>query len=93
MDHVHDAPKPTTPLALGVVGLGQRLISAPIRSRTIPATSPGWAWRPKAAFENTNSPSTITSNRPFDDGMSSIVLMIGAHPVSNSSVRPTARGT
>jgi hypothetical protein len=68
-------------------------MTGPILRSTIAVISPGLAWRPSAALEKINSSSSVTSNRPFDDGINSIAEMIGAHPVSSASVRPTARGT
>jgi len=70
-----------------------RSMTCPILRSTIALTSPGVACRPVAAFEKMSSPSRVTSNRPFDDGVNSIERMIGAQPVRSSSARPTARGT
>ncbi len=72
---------------------GYRGMGGPIFPSTIAAISPGLACRPSAAFEKISSPSRVTSNRPFDDGVISSPAMIGAQPVRSSSARPTARGT
>ena len=40
----------------------------------------------RAALEKMSSASRVTSNRPPDEGRSSMVSMIGAHPLSSSSV-------
>lgn len=70
-----------------------RGISGPSFSRASATTSPGSAWRPRAALEKIGSPSIVTSKRPLSAGIRSRRSMTGAHPFSSSSVRPTALGT
>ena len=70
-----------------------RGISGPMRWRTRSTISPGAACRPSAFFEKMRSPSSDTSKRPLDDGMSSMFSMIGAQPLRSWSAKLTARGT
>jgi hypothetical protein len=53
--------------------------------------SPGCAWRLSFDFSNTGTPSRTTSNRPPDDGFSSISA--SGYCLRTSAARLVARGS
>jgi hypothetical protein len=61
------------------------------RFLTIPAISPGSAWRWVSSLEYSSFPSIENSKRPPSDGTSVIDSISGSNSLSNSAARPTAR--